>query len=212
MTSKTSRSASLPSVVFALAFVLFGWIGGHAISYALVDLLPHGHHHHHEPQIHGYMGALKLAGGVGLVLGFVLALRVFFRRGSFGEWLHEGGVSGTRKQISLATALPASVYVLVEYLERLAAGTGTSPSARLLLVGVFVQLVVGLSCLALVRFTFRVAARVIRSIARSTFSRLERRANGPILKHVAIVCPPCPMAGAAAGRAPPFSDVTSRIY
>ena len=56
MTSKTSRSASLPSVVFALAFVLFGWIGGHAISYALVDLLPHGHHHH-EVGIHGYMCA-----------------------------------------------------------------------------------------------------------------------------------------------------------
>lgn len=201
----------MPSVLFAFAFVLVGWIAGHAISYALVDLLPHGHHHH-EPQIHGYMGALKLAGGVVLVLGFGLALRAFFRRGSFGEWLHEGGVSGTRKQITLATALPASVFVLVEHLERVAAGTGTSPSTRLLVVGVFVQLVVGLSCLALVRFTFRVAERVIRSIARKQRSRPERSANGPVLEDVAIVRPPCPMAGARAGRAPPFSGVTSRVY
>lgn len=201
--------ASLPSVLFALAFVLVGWIGGHATSYALVDLLPHGHHHH-EPQIHGYMSALKIAGVVVLVLGFGLALRAFFRRGSFGEWLHEGGVSGTRKQITLSTALPASVFVLVEHLERL--GTGTSPSARLLVVGVFVQLVVGLSCLALVRFTFRVAERVIRSIARKQRSRPERGANGPVLEDVAILHPPCPMAGARAGRAPPFSDVTSPVY
>jgi hypothetical protein len=212
MTSKTSRSASLPSVVFALAFVLFGWIGGHAISYALVDLLPHGHHHHNEPEIHGYMGALKLAGGVGLVLGFGLALRVFFRRGSFGEWLHEGGVSGTRKQVALAAALPTSVFVLVEYLERLAAETGAAPPARLLLVGVFAQLVVGLSCLALARFTFRVAERVVRSIARNRPCRAERRANDPILKDVAVVRPPCPMAGVPAGRAPPIAAVTSRVY
>jgi hypothetical protein len=211
MTSKRNRSVSSPSVVFALAFVLFGWIGGHAISYALVDLLPHGHHHH-EVGIHGYMGALKLAGGVGLVLGFALALRAFFRRGSFGAWLHEGGVSGTRKQVALAAVLPASVFILVEYLERLAASTGAAPPARLLLVGVLVQLVVGLSCLALVRFTFRVAERVIRCIARNRRHRAERRTNGPILKDVAVVCPPCPMAGASAGRAPPVAAVTSRIY
>jgi hypothetical protein len=211
MTSKTNRSTSLPSVVFALAFVLFGWIGGHAISYALVDLLSHGHHHH-EAGIHGYMGALKLAGGVGLVLGFGLALRAFFRRGSFGAWLHEGSASGTRKQVALAAAPPASVFVLVEYLERLAAGTGTAPPARLLLVGVFIQVVVGLSCLALARFTFRVAERVIRSIARNRPCRAERRANSPILRDVAVVCPPCPMAGAPAGRAPPAAAVTSRMY
>ncbi len=202
---------SLPSVVFALAFVLFGWIGGHAISYALVDLLPHGHHHY-EAGIHGYMGALKLAGGVKLVLGFGLALRAFFRRGSFGTWLHEGGASGTRNQVALAAALPASVFVLVEYLERLAAGTGAAPPAQLLLVGVFVQLVVGLSCLALARFTFRVAERVIRSFARNRRYRAERRANGLVLKDVAVVWPPCPMGGAPAGRAPPVAAVTSRVY
>jgi hypothetical protein len=75
---------------------------GYANSYALVDLLPHGHHHQHKPEIHGYMGALKLAGGFRLVLSFGLALQAFFRRGSFGAWLHEGGVSGTRKQVALA--------------------------------------------------------------------------------------------------------------
>ena len=191
--------------------MIFGWIGGHAISYALVDQLPHGHHHH-EAGIHGYMGALKLAGGVGLVLGFGLALRAFFRRGSSGAWPHGGGASGTRKQVALAAALPASFFVLVEYLERLAAGTGAAPPARLLLVGVFVQLVVGLSCLVLVRFTSRAAERVVRIIARNRRHRAERRANGPILKDVAVVCPPCPLAGAPAGRAPPVATVTSRIY
>ena len=78
----------------------------HAISYALVDLLPHGHYHQHEPEIHGYVGAPKLAGGFGL------ALRAFFRRSSFGAWLHEGGISGIQKQITPAAALLASVLAL----------------------------------------------------------------------------------------------------
>ena len=133
---------SLPSAVFALAFVLLGWIASHSVAYALVGLLPHGHDHH-EQHIHGYLEALKLAGGCGLVLAFALALRMFFNHGSFGEWLHEGGVAGTRKQIALSPVLPAAVFVVIEYVERFAAGTGTTPSAQLLVVGVFVQLAVG---------------------------------------------------------------------
>ena len=70
---------------------------------------------------------------------FGLALRTFLRHRSFGEWLHKGGVAGTRKQVVLATALPAGVFVLIEHLERLVAGTGTSPSSQLLAVGVLVQ-------------------------------------------------------------------------
>src|SRR5215210_3793832 len=124
-------------------------------------------HDHHEWHIHGYLDVLKLADGSGLVLAFGLALRTFFRHGSFGEWLYEGGIAGSRKQVALATALPAGVFVLVEYLERLAAGTGTTPSVRVLAVGILVQLVVGLLCLALVRVTFRVTERVIDSITRS---------------------------------------------
>src|SRR4028118_1283458 len=108
---------SLASVVFALAFVLLGWIASHSVAYALVGLLPHGHDHH-EQHIHGYLEALKLAGGCGLVLAFALALRMFFNHGSFGEWLHEGGVAGTRKQIALSTVLPAAVFVVIEDLER----------------------------------------------------------------------------------------------
>ena len=77
-----------------------------------MDLLPHGHYHQHEPEIHGYVGAPKLAGGFGLVLGFGLALRAFFRRSSFGAWLHEGGISGIQKQITPAAALLASVLAL----------------------------------------------------------------------------------------------------
>lgn len=194
---------SPPSVVFALAFVLLGWIASHTVAYGLVGLLPDGHHHGEE-QIHGYMGLLKLAGGLGLVFAFGLALRTFFRHGSFGEWLHEGGIAGTRKQVALATALPAGVFVLVEHLERLVAGTGTLPSAKLLVVGVLVQLFVGLLCLTLVRFAFRVAERVIRSLARRRpIRRPNRRAADPSFEGATFVRLLCPMADSAAGRAPP---------
>lgn len=208
---------SLPSVVFALALVLLGWIASHSIAYALVGLVPegapYGHHgdsagHHDEGQVHGYMSLLERVGGVGLVFAFGLALRAFFRYGSFGQWLHEGGVSGTRKQVALATVLPASVFVLVEYLERLAAGTGTTPSVRLLVVGVLVQLLVGLLCLALVRFTFRVAERMIRSISRRRFVRRVRQFAKSSVEGVPFVRSLCPLADSAAGRAPPFSSIS----
>lgn len=192
----------MPSAVFALAFILLGWIASHSITYALVGFVPHGHDHH-EWHVHGYLEVLKLAGGGGLVLAFALALRAFFRHGSFGEWLREGGIAGTRKQAMLATALPAAVFVLVEYLERIAAGTGTSPSARLLVMGVLVQLVVGLFCLVLVRVTFRVAERVIGSIARGLSVRADRRAAGSVLESLVFVRSPCPMVDSKAGRAPP---------
>jgi hypothetical protein len=199
----------LPSVVFALAFILLGWIASHSIAYALVDLIPHSHHGHHgEEHIHGYMGVLKLAGGVGLVLGFALALRVFFQHGSFGDWLHEG-IAGTRKQVALATVLPAAVFVLVEHLERWAAATGTSPSAQLLTVGVLVQLVVGVLCLALVRATFRVTECLVSSITDSPFARFGKQNLNPKIMYVVFARPPCPMADPATGRAPPVSTVTS---
>jgi hypothetical protein len=195
----------LSAVVFALCFILLGWIAGHSIAYTLAELIPHGHHHHGEEDVHGYLGVLKLAGGGGLVLAFALALRVFFRHGSFGEWLNEGGVAGTRKQIALSTALPAAVFVLIEYLERLVTGTGTTPSVRLLAAGVFVQLLVGLLCLALVRITFRVTERIIHSITRSCIVRSVRRALDPTVESVLFVRSLCPMADSAAGRAPPVS-------
>ncbi len=200
---------SLPSVVFALAFILLGWIVSHSITYAFVDLVPHGHHDADEWHVHGYLDVLKLMGGSGLVLAFGLALRSFFRHGSFGEWLHEGGVAGTRKQVALATALPAAVFVLVEYLERMAAGTGTSPSARLLMVGVFVQLVVGLVCLAMVRVTLRAAERVIGYIARGLFVRPNGQIASLALTSVVFARSLCPMADSKAGRAPPVSPVPS---
>ena len=205
-------------MAFALAFVVLGWIVGHSITYEVVGLLPHDHHgldHNHahdghlKPHVHGYMDGLGLAGGAGLVLAFGLALRTFFRHGSFGEWLHEGGISGTRKQVALATSLPTSVFVLVEHLERLAAGTGTTPSTRLLVVGVLVQLVLGLACLALVRFTFRVAEKVIVSIARGPLVRPARQETVLALEDVVLAHPLCPMAGLKAGRAPPSSPTLS---
>jgi hypothetical protein len=199
---------SLPSVVFALSFVLLGWIASHSVAYALVDLVPneqpHDHHHTEEHHVHGYMGVLKLTGGIGLVLAFALALRIFFQHGTFGEWLREGSLSGTAKQVTLSTVLPAAVFVLAEYLERWAAGTGTYPPALLLTLGIFTQLAVGLLCLALVRFTFRVAERVIHSIARRRHVRCVRRATGHTVESVLFVRLPCPMADSAGGRAPPF--------
>jgi hypothetical protein len=200
------RSFSLPSIVFALAFVLLGWIASHSVAYALVGLLPHGHDHH-EQHIHGYMQALKLAGGCGLVLAFALALRMFFKHGTFGEWLHEGCIAGTRKQVALATVLPAAVFVAIEYLERLAAGTGTTPSAQLLVVGVFVQLVVGLLCLGLVRITFRVAEKVIEAAVRRKRARLHRLTTGLVLESAIFARLLCPLADRKAGRAPPVPVV-----
>jgi hypothetical protein len=171
--------------------------------------LPHGGHDHHEQHIHGYLGALKLAGGCGLVIAFALALRVFFERGTFGEWLHEGGIAGTRKQVALATVLPAAVFVVIEHLERLAAGTGTTPSARLLVVGVCVQLVVGLLCLGLVRITFRVAEKVIEFAVRRKRARPHRLTAGPVLESAVFACLLCPLADRKAGRAPPIPVVPS---
>ena len=201
------RYFSLPSVVFALAFVLLGWIASHSVAYALVGLLPHGHDHH-EQHIHGYLEALQLAGGCGLVLAFALALRMFFNHGSFGEWLHEGGIAGTRKQIALSTLLPAAVFVVIEYLERFVAGTGTTPSARLLVVGVFVQLVVGLLCLGLVRMTFRVAEKIIESAVRRMRSRPDLRTTSPVLESAVFARLLCPLADPKAGRAPPAPIVS----
>lgn len=192
---------STPSAVFALAFVLLGWIASHTIAYGLVGFLPDGHHHGEE-HVHGYMGPLKIAGGLVLVLAFGVALRFFFRHGSFGEWLHEGGVAGTRRQVVLATTLPAGVFVLVEHLERLVAGTGTLPSAELLAVGVLVQFFVGLACLALVRSALRIVELVIRSISRSRV-RGDRRPTDLFGDGVVFARPPRPMADSAAGRAPP---------
>lgn len=201
------RSFSLPSVVFALAFVLLGWIASHSVAYAIVGLLPHGHDHY-EQHIHGYLGALKLAGGCVLVFAFTLALRVFFKHGTFGEWLHEGGIAGTRKQITLATVLPATVFVATEYLERFAAGPGTNPSARLLVVGVFVQLAVGLLCLGLVRMTFRVAEKIIEFAVRRMRRLRDRRTTSPLLESVVFARLLCPLADSKAGRAPPILVVS----
>lgn len=200
---------SLPSVTFVLAFILLGWIASHSIAYALVGLVPHGQGDHHEQQhMHGYLEALRLAGGGGLVLAFGLALRVFFRHGSFGEWLHDGGIAGTRKQIFLATVLPAGVFVVIEYLERMVVGTGTLPSAKLLAVGVFVQLIVGLLCLGLVRITFRIAERVIVAIARHRFVRPDRLASVSVLESFTFVSLLCPIAGSKSGRPPPVRAVS----
>ena len=211
MSSGTDRvegySFPLPSVMFALAFVLLGWITSHSVAYAIVGLLPHGHGHY-EQHIHGYLGALKLAGGCALVLAFTLALRVFFKHGTFGEWLHEGGIAGTRKQITLATVLPAAVFVAIEYLERFVAGTGTTPSARLLVVGVFVQLVVGLLCLGLVRMTLRVAEKIIESAVRRMRSRSDLRTTSPVLESAVFARLLCPLADPKAGRAPPAPIVS----
>ncbi|MDQ3966328.1 MAG: hypothetical protein M3246_07755 [Actinomycetota bacterium] len=196
---------SLPSFVFALAFILLGWTTSHSITYTLMGLVAHDHH---EWYMHGYLDVLKLGGGSGLVLAFGLALRSFFRHGSFGRWLHEGGIAGTRKQVALSTFLPAAAFVLIEHLERLVAGTGTSPSAQLLTVGVVVQLVVGLLCLALVRVTFHVAQRIITSIARGLLVRPDRQATSLALESVIFVRLLCPMADSKAGRAPPVSNVS----
>jgi hypothetical protein len=207
MSSKTNgakgRSFSVPSVVFALAFVLLGWIASHSIAYALVGLLPHGHDQH-EHHIHSYLGALKVAGGGMLVLAFTLALRAFFKHGTFGRWLHEGGIAGTHKQVVLATVLPAATFVAIEYLERFVAGTGTTPSARLLVVGVFVQLVVGLLCLGLVRLTFRVAEKVIESAVRRMHLGPDQRSTSSVLESVVLARLLCPLAHSKAGRAPPI--------
>ena len=197
---------SLPSVVFALSFILLGWIASHSIAYALVEYMPHGHDHGKE-NIHGYMSVLKLVGGYGLVLGFALAVRTFFRHGSFGEWLHEGGVAGTRKQVALATILPATVFVLIEYLERLATVTNAAPSVRLLAAGVLVQLVVGLICLALVRATFHTAEQLMHHIARRRPIRTVRRGAATGVESIIFVRPPCPLASSAAGRAPPTPNL-----
>jgi hypothetical protein len=179
---------SLPSAVFTLAFIVLGWTTSHSIAYSLVDLMTHDHLEWH---IHGYLDVLKLAGGGGLVLG---------------RWLHEGGIAGTRKQVTLATTLPAAIFVLVEHLERLVAGTGTSPSARLLAVGILVQLVVGLLCLALVRTTFRVAERIIGTIAHG-FMRPARRSTSLSLQSAIFIYSRCPIANSKASRAPPGSII-----
>ncbi len=203
------RMLSLPSVVFAISFLLLGWITSHSISYTLIGFVQHAQHDHHaEEHIHGYMSVLKPLGGIGLVLAFAFALRVFFRHGTFGEWLHAGSLSGSKKQVALATIIPAAIFVLVEYLERLLAGTGTLPSAPLLVVGILAQLAVGLLCLMLVRVTFRVAERAIDSIARRLRRvYLVRQATSLIAKGLRFACPPSPMADSAAGRAPPLSAV-----
>lgn len=202
------RLVSLPSIVFALSFVLLGWIASHSIAYALIGLVQHGHHEHHvEEHIHGYMSVLKLMGGIGLVLAFALALRAFFRHGTFGAWLRDGSLSGISKQVALATVLPAVVFVFVEYLERLLAGTGTYPSVLLLAVGVLAQLVVGLVCLTLVRVTLRIAERVIHSITRRRLVPVVRGATSPVVESALFVRSRCPMADSAAGRAPPLSFI-----
>ncbi len=206
--NKPRRRSIPPSVAFALAFALLGWIAGHSIAYDIVGLPQHDHRGHREPQTHGYLDTLGLTGGVGLVLAFGLSLRAFFQRGSFGKWLREGGIAGNRKQVALATALPAGVFILLEHLERLVAGTGTTPSARLLAVGVLVQLVVGLLCLALVRLAFRAAERVIVSFARNLSLRAGRHAAGSYFEGVLFVRLLCPMADSAAGRAPPVPIVS----
>jgi hypothetical protein len=164
------------------------------------------YHHSEDHHVHGYMGLLKLTGGIGLVLAFALAMRMFFKHGTFGEWLREGSLSGTVRQVTLSTVLPAAAFVLAEYLERLAAGTGTYPSTLLLTVGVLAQLAVGLLCLALVRFTFRVAERVIHSIARHGPVRRVQRMTCPTVESAPLIRLPCPMADSVGGRAPPFDQ------
>ncbi len=206
--SKPRRWSISPSAVFALAFALLGWVAGHSIAYDIMGLFPHDHHGHRESQAHGYLDTLRLTGSVALVLAFGLSLRAFFQRGSFGEWLREGGIAGNRKQVVLAMALPAGVFIPIEYLERLIAGTGTTPPARLLAVGLLVQLVVGLLCLALVRLAFRAAERVFVSLAQDFSLRTGRRAAGYYFEAVLFVRLLCPMADSAAGRAPPFPIVS----
>jgi hypothetical protein len=79
MNRSRGRYLSLSSVIFALAFILLGWISSHSITYTLVGFIPHDHY---EWCIHGSIDVLRLVGGCGLVLAFILALRSFFRHGS----------------------------------------------------------------------------------------------------------------------------------
>lgn len=52
MNRSRGRYLSLPSVIFALAFILLGWISSHSIAYTLVGFMPHDHH---EWCTHGYV-------------------------------------------------------------------------------------------------------------------------------------------------------------
>jgi hypothetical protein len=85
---------------------------------------------------------------------------------------------------------------------------GTTPSTQLLVVGVLVQIVVGLVCLALVRVTFSATERVVRSFTRPRIVRSVRRATDAVVESVLFVRSLCPMGDSAAGRAPPFSSVS----
>ena len=197
------RIASLPSVVFAVSFALLGWIASHAIAYALVDLLPHAGGGHREPNVHGYMGGLKLAGGAGLVLAFAFALRALFRHEAFGDWLHKSGAAGKRRQALLSTIVPPAVFVFAEHAELWAAGTGTSPSAQLLVIGVFVQLLVGLLCLGLMHLALHATERIVTRVARDRRAVAPSRDTAGLVAAVVLVHSPAPMAGSEAGRAPP---------
>jgi hypothetical protein len=88
------------------------------------------------------------------------------------------------------------------------AAAGTSPSVRLLVVGILVQLVVGLLCLVIVRVTFRAAERVIHLLAPEELSvRSNRRVIGLVLQSLVLEASMRPMADAKAWRAPPVPVV-----
>jgi hypothetical protein len=74
-------------------------------------------------------------------------------------------------------------------------------------VGVLVQLIVGLLCLAFVRATFRMTERIIGYIARGLF--VQPRGYSTALALMSLICArrPCPMADSQGGRAPPASIV-----
>lgn len=189
---------SIPAIAFAAAVCWIGWTAGHELTYDVLGLtgsMP-------ADSVHGYMPFTRGGAALLAVGAFGLFLRALFSAGSARSWLRGAGTLGTRAQLLIATIVPSATFFVAESVERAYAPVEYVSALELLVVGLPVQVCVGILTLLISRFSLHAAAQVVDFLHESP---LVRRPESLV---EAIICQwdsPAtrPLVEAAAGRAPP---------
>lgn len=190
---------SIPAITFAAAVCWIGWTAGHELTYDVLGLtgsMP-------AESVHGYMPFTRGGAALLAVLAFGLFVRALFSAGSARSWLRSGGMIGTRAQLSIAAFVPSVTFFVAESVERVYDPVEYISAIELLVVGLPVQVCVGIITLFIARWSLRTAASVVESIQ---LPPLVRRPESPAEPIVCQWVRPAtrPLIEAAAGRAPPL--------
>jgi hypothetical protein len=175
-----------------------GWLLGHIATY---DTLAQSHAHAHAG--HEYMAPVQHGGtGLALVGLFVAFVALLAGQGPLRRWAAEWRTSRRRGPWIAASLLPASAFLVVEHAE----GSIADRGIELLLVGVPLQMLLGVLALGIVRALLAVLVGVVDGLVADRSPRgtrasgvvtrhsrpTTRRRSRPMACNAALRAPPCP--------------------